>query len=273
MNQSLNGRVAVVTGAGRGVGLEAVRLLALDGARVVLNDLDADEAHAAVEQLRGEGAEVVALPGDVTDPMFADQLLATALAEFGDLHIVVNNAGYILNSSLIKHTDENWAAMMDVHATAPFRILRAVGSYFRSASKRESNAVCRKVVNVSSISGYHGAALQLSYSAAKAALIGMTRSISKEWGRYNVTVNCVALGYIATRLNSAVVGEFTQVAVGERTMTVGVDLETRELIEKLTPLGRFGTPAEAAGAIYLLCRSESDFVSGQVLGVNGGLVY
>jgi len=270
---ALTNRVAVVTGAGRGVGAELAALLAREGASVIVGDIDGDAAEQTVGGVLDCGGAATALVGDVTDPAFPDQLLATALDAFGDLHILVNNAGYIWNASAIHHTDEQWAAMFEVHATAPFRILRAVGAHFRKASRAEGGAVCRKVVNVSSISAIHGAALQFSYSTAKAAVVGMTRSLAKEWGRYNVTVNCVALGYIATRLNPTYEGEAPTITVGTRTVNVGLDSDTQARIEQLTPLGRFGTPAEAAGAISLLCRPESDFVSGQVLMAAGGLVY
>jgi 3-oxoacyl-[acyl-carrier protein] reductase len=266
-------RIAVVTWAGRGIGRETAILLARDGACVVVNDLDEAEATGTVDEILAIGGEAIAVVGDITDRELPGRLLTGALAAFGDVHIVVNNAGYIWNGSMLKHTDEQWAAMLDVHASSPFRILRTFGVHFRACAGRENGIVCRKVVNVSSISGYYGAALQLSYSTAKAAIIGMTRSLAKEWGRYNVTVNCVALGYIATRLNAVSEGVPDRVTVGQRSVPVGLDPETHALIERLTPLGRFGTPREAAGAIYLLCRPEADYVSGQILGVNGGLVY
>lgn len=240
---------------------------------MVVNDIDPEVAEATVRVLTSNGGRAVALVGDVTEPTFPDRLLQAALDAFGDLHILVNNAGYVWNASALKHTDDQWAAMLEVHATAPFRILRCVGAHFRQAHQREGGTTCRKVVNVSSISGYYGAALQFSYAAAKAAIIGMTRSLAKEWGRYNVTVNCVALGYIDTRLNPTYDERPPTLVVGERSVKVGLDAKTRAEIEHLTPLGRFGSPAEAAGAISLLCRPESDFVSGQVLMVAGGLVY
>lgn len=270
---TFSGRVAVVTGAGRGVGHHVARKLAAEGAKIVVVDIDEAAGAESVAAIEAAGGEAVLLSGDVTEDGFAESLLESALEAFGDLHIVVNNAGYIWNGSALKHSDEQWEAMLAVHATAPFKVLRACGSYFREASRREGKAVCRKVVNVSSISGYYGAVLQFGYSTGKAALIGMTRSLAKEWGGYNVTVNCVALGYIDTRLNALYEREVPTVDIAGRSFPVGLDAGTRQLIEQLTPLGRFGTAEEAAGAISLLCRPESDFVSGQVLLVSGGLVY
>jgi 3-oxoacyl-[acyl-carrier protein] reductase len=270
---ALEGKCAIVTGAGRGVGRATALRLSRAGARVVVNDLDPEPAAAVAGEITAAGGAALTFPGDVTEADFGDRLVASALAEFGDLHIVVNNAGYIWNTSALNHTDEQFQAMLDVHATAPFRILRAAGRHFRDAAKRAGAAnPCRKVVNVSSISGHYGAALQLGYAAGKAALIGVTRALAKEWGRYNVTVNCVALGHIDTRLTQRLDDGPATIDVAGRDYKVGLDPDTHDLIRQLTPLGRTGVPDDAAGAIYLLCLPESDFVSGQVLVASGGLV-
>ena len=176
---ALDGKIAIVTGAGRGVGRATALRLSRAGARVVVNDLDPEPAAAAAGEITAAGGAALAFPGDVTEADFGDRLAVAALAEFGDLHIVVNNAGYIWNTSAFNHTDEQFQAMLDVHATAPFRVLRAAGRHFRDAAKRAGEAnPCRKVVNVSSISGHYGAALQLGYAAGKAALIGVTRALA-----------------------------------------------------------------------------------------------
>jgi 3-oxoacyl-[acyl-carrier protein] reductase len=270
----LDGRVAIVTGGGRGIGRAIAGKLAGEGAHVVLNDLDEEPARVAMEELRAQGAEVATVVGDVTAADFGQRIVAKALTCFGGLDIVVNNAGYIWNTTIQKTTDEQWQAMLDVHATAPFRVLRAAGDFFREAAKREQQegrVRCRKVVNISSISGVYGAATQIAYSAGKAAVVGITKTLAKEWGRYNVTVNCVAFGDIATRLTEPLGGESKTVSIQGREHKVGLDETTLATLKQMTPLGRRGTVEEAAGAVYLLCIPESDFVSGQVLVCSGGL--
>ncbi len=272
----LTGKVAVVTGAGRGIGRAIALKLAAEGASVIANDLDEAPLQEVVEQISAAGGRAGACPGDVTAADFGERLVGAALAAHGDLHLVVNNAGYIWNSSTLKHTDEQWQAMLDVHATAPFRILRAAGAHFRAAARRErerGTATTRKVVNVSSISGVYGAATQLGYSTAKAAVIGMTRTLSKEWGRYNVTVNCVAFGHVLTRLTPRLDQGPQTVTVAGREHGVGLEPELYDFLRRSTPLGRVGTVADAAGAVFLFCIPESDFISGQVVVASGGLVY
>ena len=268
------GRVALVTGAGRGVGRAVAELLAGDGARLVLNDLDADEVEGVAEVLRRDGAEVIAVPGDVTEPAFPETLVQAALDGFGGLDIVVNNAGYIWNGAIQNHSDEQWQAMLDVHATAPFRILRAWAPWLRETARREFErdgaARCRKVVNVSSVSGTRGAATQVAYSAAKAAVTGLTRTLAQEWGRYNVCVNSVAFGHIETRLTQPYQGEPPTIEVSGRAHRVGLNEAQIESVRASTPLGRAGRPEDAAGAIYLFCIPQSDFVSGEVLTCAGG---
>jgi 3-oxoacyl-[acyl-carrier protein] reductase len=268
---TLDGRVAIVTGAAQGIGRAVVLKLASQGASVLANDLDADRLDALKADVEKAGGRCEVLPGDVTAPDFGQRAVAKCLECFGDLHIVVNNAGYIWNSRIASHTDEQWYAMIDVHATAPFRLLRAAGRHFREMSASGRSAQARKVVNVSSISGLFGEATQLSYSAAKSALVGMTRSLAKDWGRYNVTVNCVAFGFIETRLTQTFEKDIPQIAIGQRSLKVGVDETQAQMMKAITPLGRSGTVEEAAGAIYLFCVPESDFISGETLVAAGGL--
>jgi 3-oxoacyl-[acyl-carrier protein] reductase len=249
--------------------------LAAEGAAVVINDLDEAPAQEALAELQARGHAAHAVVGDVTAADFGDRLVAETLDKFGAIDIVVNNAGYIWNTAILNNTDEQWYAMLDVHATAPFRILRAAGNYFRDAAKCESGQGginCRKVVNVSSLSGVYGAATQVAYSAGKAAVIGMTKTLAKEFGRYNVTVNCVAYGHIATRLTEPLTDKQKTIEVKGRELKVGLSQEMLALGKALTPLGRPGTLEEAAGAVYLLCIPESDFVTGQILHCSGGLI-
>ena len=267
----LAGKVAIVTGAGRGIGQAITKELVAAGAKVIANDLDPGPLTESVNQLRTSGAEVHAHPGDITNPEMGDALVDVALSQFGDLHIVVNNAGYIWNSAAVRHSDEQWQAMFDVHASGPFRLLRAAGRYFREQSKTGREMPTRKVVNVSSVSGIYGAATQLAYSTAKAAVVGMTKTLAKEWGRYNVTVNCVAFGYIETRLTQSFDDKPETIRVNDREHPVGVGKEQVAAIKNTTPPKRVGTPEDAAGAVYLFCVPESDFISGEVIVASGGL--
>jgi 3-oxoacyl-[acyl-carrier protein] reductase len=267
----LDGRVALVTGAGQGIGREIVLKLASEGASVLANDLDAERLAVLAHDVGRAGGRCEVFAGDVTGEDFGDRALEACLGRFGDLHILVNNAGYIWNSRIVNHTDEQWYAMLDVHATGPFRLLRAAGRHFREMARQGNTERARKVVNVSSISGLFGEATQFSYSAAKSALVGMTRSLAKDWGRYNVTVNCVAFGFIDTRLTQTFEGEPPQIEVGGHKLKVGLDSGQAEMIKMLIPLGRSGTPQEGAGAVYLFCLPESDFISGEIVVAAGGL--
>jgi 3-oxoacyl-[acyl-carrier protein] reductase len=271
----LAGRVALVTGAGRGIGLSLVRRLASEGARVLVNDLDPEEAEAAARSLRDSGGTAVAYPGNVTDAEFPRGFIATALEQFGDIHILVNNAGYIWNGPLHKINDEQWDAIQNVHLRAPFRILRQLRGFLdeRVGEERKNGAVVhRKVVNVSSVSATGGAAGQANYAAAKAGLHGLTRSLAKEWGPLAVNVNCVAFGYIETRLTQEITGE-TAVMIEGVPRRVGLTRPMIEAIKERTAFGRAGTADEAAGGIMLFCLPESDYVTGQVLEVSGGLAH
>ena len=196
--------------------------------------------------------------------------MATAISEFNALDIIVNNAGYTWDNVIQKMTDEQWYAMIDVHLTAPFRILRAAQPVIRNLAKAEGAPRVRKIVNVSSMAGLFGNAGQVNYSTGKAGVIGMTKTLAKEWGRLNVTVNCVAYGLIKTRLTEAAAGEATANIDG-REIKVGVNPELLAMMEKMIPLGRAGTPDDAANAVYLFCIPESDYISGQVLTCSGGL--
>lgn len=274
----LEKKVAIVTGSGRGIGREIALKLAAEGAHVVVNDLDDGPAtEVAMEINGGAGPEALPFPGDVTETDFGDRIVQATLDKFGRLDIVVNNAGYIWNTSILNHTDEQWDAMMEVHATAPFRLLRAAGKYFRAEAKKAQEKgetpPCRKVVNISSVAGVYGGATQSSYSAGKAAVIGLTKALCKEWGPYNVTVNAVAFGYIQTRLTQTWDGEKKSIDVKGRKHGVGFPEEAVDHLVQMTPLRRAGRPEDAAGAVLLFCLPESDFVSGEVLVASGGLTW
>jgi 3-oxoacyl-[acyl-carrier protein] reductase len=273
MTRKLDGKVALITGSGRGIGRSIALKLASDGARIVVNDLDAEPAEETVQAIREAGGRAVACIGSVTAPDFAERFIGTAVSEYQGLDIIVNNAGYTWDSVIQKMTDEQWYAMLDCHLTAPFRILRAAQPVIRALAKAETEAgqrIVRKVVNISSVAGLFGNAGQTNYSAAKAGIVGMTQTLAKEWGRINVTVNCVAYGFIKTRLTTSAAGDSTATIDG-REIKVGVNPDLLAMMEKSIPLGRGGTPDEAAGAVYLFCIPESDYVSGQTLMCSGGM--
>jgi 3-oxoacyl-[acyl-carrier protein] reductase len=273
--RKLAGKVAIVSGSGRGIGREIAVKLAEEGAQVVINDLDAGPADEVLAAVRAVGGAAVACVGDVTGSDFAEHFVRTAVDSFGGLDIIVNNAGYTWDGVVHKMTDEQWDAILDVHLKAPFRVLRAAQPVIAAAVRRTRAAggavPCRKVVNISSVAGLSGNAGQANYAAAKAGVTGLTKTLAKEWGRYNVTVNTVAFGLIKTRLTEAVAGGDATIDVGGRTVRVGVGAELLAAIEQGIPLGRAGTPADAAGAVYLLCSPESDYITAQTLVCGGGL--
>lgn len=273
MSNKLEGKVALVSGSGRGIGRSIALKLASEGARVVVNDLDQTPADEVVAEIKANGGDAVACFGNVTAPDFAERFIGTAIEKYKGLDIIVNNAGYTWDNIIQKMTDEQWYAMMDVHLTAPFRILRAAQPVIRALVKAESDKGIRnirKVVNISSMAGLFGNSGQTNYSTAKAGITGMTMTLAKEWGRINTTVNCVAYGLIKTRLTVTADGLATANIDG-REIKVGVNPDLMSAMERMIPLGRGGTPEEAAGSVFLFCIPESDYVSGQTLTCSGGL--
>ena len=270
----LDGKVAIISGSGRGIGRALALKLAADGAAVVVNDLDQLPADEVVAAITGAGGKAVACVGNVTAEDFGERFVAAAIDTFGGLDIIVNNAGYTRDGVIQKQTDEQFQAMLDVHVTAPFRILRAAAEPIRVMAKQEAaegREVIRKVVNISSMAGTHGNAGQVNYSSAKAALVGMTKTLSKEWGRFKVCVNCVAFGFIETRLTKANDDPETKIEIEGKAIQAGVPAAMLGALKTMVPLGRAGTPEEAAGGVYLMCIPESDYISGQVLIVGGGV--
>ncbi|KOF53810.1 3-oxoacyl-ACP reductase [Achromobacter sp. DMS1] len=270
---TLDGKVALVSGSGRGIGREIALKLAGEGARVVVNDLDDGPAEETAALIRGAGGQACVCAGSVIEADFAQRYVDTAIEAYGGLDIIVNNAGYTWDNVIQKMSDEQWDAMLAVHLTAPFRILRAASGFIREAAKTEAaqgREVFRKVVNISSTSGVMGNAGQANYAAAKAGVNGLTRALAKEWGRYKVNVNSVAFGLIRTRLTESAADDDASLDIAGRRIKVGVNPEVLKNAERLVPIGRAGTPAEAAGAVYLFCLPESNYVSGQVLVVGGG---
>jgi 3-oxoacyl-[acyl-carrier protein] reductase len=270
----LEGKVALVTGSGRGIGRSIALKLAAEGARVVVNDVDAETAEAVAAQIKRGGGDAVTCYGSVSAPDFAERFIRSATDTYKGLDIIVNNAGYTWDSVIQKMTDEQWYAMIDVHLTAPFRILRAAQPVIRAlrkAEETEGREVFRKVVNISSIAGLGGNAGQANYSTAKAGVIGLTKALSKEWGRLKVNVNCVAFGLIKTRLTEAPAGTGATITVEGSEIKVGINPDLMVMLEQNIPLGRAGTPDEAAEAVYSLCTPQSNYISGQVVVCGGGI--
>ncbi|MFP6771076.1 MAG: SDR family NAD(P)-dependent oxidoreductase [Alphaproteobacteria bacterium] len=270
---ALADKVAIVTGSGRGIGRAIALKLAGAGAAIVVNDLDEEPAAETIALIAAAGGRAITCTGDVVAPDFGDRIVDTALSGLGGLDIIVNNAGYIWNTTIQRNSDEQWQAMLDVHATAPFRILRAASEHFRHSAKREAAAggvVQRKVVNISSVSGMYGSATQVAYSAGKMAVVGVTHTLAKEWGRYGVNVNAVAFGFIETRLTQAFEGQPAEIEVKGEHYKVGFPSAAVEELNKRISLGRPGQVEEAAGAVYLLCLPEADYITGQVLICDGG---
>ena len=265
----LDGKAAIVTGSARGIGRATAELLSEQGARVLINDLDADVAQQTASEIAGE---TVVHGGDLTAPGACDELVHTAVDAFGSLDIVVNNAGYTLDRPIHKMTDDEFQKMLDIHAVVPFRVCRAAAPHLREPAKREREEgveVFRKIVNVSSISGTMGNAGQANYAAAKAAVVGLTRTLAKEWGQFKINVNAVAFGYIETRLTASKDASNTM-QIGGETIQLGIPDQMRGLAPMLIPLGRSGTAQEAAGGIFYLCSPWSNYVHGQVLHITGG---
>ncbi|MDP3761205.1 MAG: SDR family oxidoreductase [Ramlibacter sp.] len=269
----LAGKVALVTGAGRGIGRAIALKLAGEGARLVINDLDEEPAQEVAREIHAFGGEAIVCAGSVTAADFAERFTRAAVNHYRGIDIIVNNAGYTWDAVIQKMTDEQWYAILDCHLTAPFRILRAAQPIIRELHKAEAaqgRQVFRKVVNISSVAGLGGNAGQTNYAVAKAGIIGMTKTLSKEWGRMLVNVNTVAYGFIRTRLTDATADAAATVNIEGREIKVGINSALLQTIEAGVPLGRGGTPAEAAGAVYLFCIPESDYISGQTIVCGGG---
>jgi 3-oxoacyl-[acyl-carrier protein] reductase len=248
----LDGKVAIVTGSARGIGRASAELLAANGARVVINDVDEDLAKQTASEIDGE---TLAVGGDLTKDGVCEAMVRTAIDAFGVLDIVVNNAGYTWDGMAHKMSDEQFRAMLEIHTVVPFRVLRAAAPHLREPAKleqAEGREVFRKVVNVTSISGTQGNVGQANYSTAKAGLVGLTKTLAREWGPFKVNVNAVAFGFVETR------------------MTAELPAQMRETATMIIPLGRPAQPEEAAGAIFFLCSPWSNFVHGQVITASGG---
>lgn len=239
-SHDFSGRAAIVTGAARGIGLEIGRHLAAAGADTYLVDADADELEAAAA---ATGA--TALFADVTDSADVERAVAVVAERSGGVDVLVNNAGILRDKMLWKLSDEDWDAVLGVHLGGTFRFTRACTPHFRARGRG-------RVVNVTSYTGLHGNVGQAAYAAAKAGIVGFTKTAAKELARFGVTVNAVSPN-------------------AETRMIASMPEEAYEAVKAAIPLGRFGEPAEMCGAVAFLCSDEAAYVTGVVLPVDGGL--
>lgn len=270
---TLEGKTALVTGAGRGIGRAIAKRLVGAGARVMINDLDENMLLESETELASP-KRVSHFTGDLTDPEIPELVVHATLAEFDSIDIIVNNAGYSWDNVIQKTTDEQFQAMLDIHLLTPFRILRAASNFIRESAKKEiaeSRRVMRKVVNITSIAGTDGNPGQAGYSAGKAGIIGLTKTLAKEWGRYNVNVNAVGFGLIGTRLVQPLTDAAAKMEMHGHQIRLGVQPSLLDSVKSACPLGRLGTPEEAAGAVLFFCSPLSDYVTGEVLICGGGL--
>jgi len=265
----LDGKVAIVTGSARGIGRATAEILAEQGARVLINDLDGDIAEQASNEIDGD---TLVFAGDLTQPGVPDQLVEKVIGDWGQIDILVNNAGYTLDAAIHRMSDDWFQKMLDIHVVVPFRMCRAVAPHMREPAKKEreeGREVFRKIVNVTSISGTMGNAGQANYSSGKSAVVGLTKTLAKEWGQFKVNVNAVAFGYIETRLTAAK-DEQNVAQIGGEQVRLGIPEQLRQMATVLIPLGRPGTTEEAAGGVFFLCSPWSNYVHGHVLNVTGG---
>ncbi len=265
----LDGKVAIVTGSARGIGRATAELLSQQGAKVLINDLDGDVAEQTASEIAGQ---TLVFAGDLVKPGVPDELVEKVVGEWGQVDILVNNAGYTLDAPIHKMSDEWFQKMLDIHLVVPFRMCRAVAPHMREPAKKERDEgreVFRKIVNVSSISGTMGNAGQANYSSGKNGVVGLTKTLAKEWGQFKINVNAVAFGYIETRLTASKTDENVAEIGGEK-IQLGIPDQLRQMASVLIPLGRPGTPEEAAGGVFFLCSPWSNYVHGQVLNITGG---
>src|SRR5438477_7378208 len=265
----LDGKVAIVTGSARGIGRATAELFAQQGAKVLINNLDADVAEQTSSEIEGE---TIVFGGDLTQPGVPDQLVQKVIDEWGQVDILVNNAGYTLDAPIHKMSDEWFQRMLDIHAIVPFRMCRAVAPHMREPAKKEreeGREVFRKIVNVSSVSGTMGNAGQANYASGKSAVVGLTKTLAKEWGQFKINVNAVAFGFFETRL-TAPKNEENVAEIGGQKVQLGIPEQMIALGPALIPLGRPGKPHEAAGGVFLLCTPWANFITGQVLNITGG---
>jgi len=274
-----NGQTVIVTGAGRGIGASAARQFAQHGARVVVNDLDAALGEETAHSIVAAGGEAIHLAGSVTGAEFPSRLMQAAVDAFGQINVLVNNAGYTWDGMAHKITDEQWQAILEVHLTAPFRMIQAAAPYLRDAAKTEQESGAafsnRCIVNISSTSGLHGNIGQANYAAAKMGIVGLTKTVAKEWGALGIRCNAVAFGFVDTRLTRSLEAQEEAIDIDGRELLLGIPRKVRDLLDhdigQRIPLARPATVEEAAGGIVLISSPLASYITGHVLEVTGGM--
>lgn len=244
--QRLRGKVAIVTGASRGIGRSTALALAADGANVVVNYASSQEAAGkVVAEISALGSSAIALPADVSKSDQVDALIAATLDKWGRIDVLVNNAGITRDTLLLRMKPEDWQAVIDLNLTGVFLCTRAVSKIML---KQRSG----RIINITSVAGQMGNPGQANYSAAKAGVIGFTKTIAKELASRGITVNAVAPGFIATDMTH--------------------DINAEDIL-KFIPLGRYGQPEDVAGLIrFLAADPAAAYITGQVMNVDGGMV-
>ena len=243
---TLNGRIAVVTGAAQGIGRVIALLLAERGASLVLCDIDLEAAGETAKEIEDKGSKCVALKSDVSDLRDAEKIVKQAVEHFGSLDILVNNAGITKDNVLLRMKEEQWDQVMAVNLKGTFNVTKAA---IKVMLRKKSG----KIINIASITGLMGNAGQANYSASKAGVIGFTKAVAREYADRGITVNAVAPGFIATAMTDAI-----------------PEKEREELVKQI-PMKRLGTPEDVANAVYFLASDAASYITGHVVGVNGGL--
>ena len=252
----LEGAVAVVTGAGRGIGRATALCLAEEGAKVMVNDLDQEGAEAVREEIVSTGGTAAANVGSVAERDYAGSLIEAAERELGRVEVLVNNAGVTAPAMTAKMTPDRWQRVIDVNLTGVFNCVQAVEPSFKKAFEANPDVRCSgRVVNVTSVAGLRGTVGQPNYGAAKAGVIGLTMSVAREWGPMRAVSNAVAFGAVETQM----------------TEKIRTDERFREKYLREILLGRYLSPEEAARAIAFLASPDADYVTGHTLNVSGGM--
>lgn len=244
----LPGKVAIITGAARGIGLATAIRFAEEGARVVLCDVEENMGHSAEAEVKKFSSASFFQKLDVTDRTATGWLAQKVAQEFGQIDILINNAGVTADAQLLKMTEAQWDRVIEVNLKGVFNCTQAVSAIMVEQGRG-------KIVNAASVSGLYGNFGQTNYSAAKAGVIGMTRVWARELGRKGICVNAVAPGFIQTD------------------MTRKVPEKVKAMMTERTPLGRVGAPRDLANAYLFLASDEADFINGAILNVDGGLVF
>jgi len=242
----LEGKVALITGGAQGIGRAIALLLAREGAKVVISDINLEKARETCREIEALGREALAVGGNVADAREAEAMVQQTIEKFGRMDILVNNAGITRDQVLLRMKEEDWDLVLSVNLKGAFLCTKAA---LRPFLKQKGG----KIVNISSVTGEMGNAGQANYAASKAGVLGFTKSIAREYARRNIQVNAVAPGFIDTAMSQA------------------IPQKDREFLIKQIPMERLGSPEDVAAAVLFLASPAADYITGQVLNVNGGM--